>query len=142
MASFFAQRDISPGSSYRDLLLVPNSLAAQQRDRETNFVYQLLAALLFLLPALAFSGLLSWQVARDAARMGLSRRGRWLWTIGTLALGLPVHITYRLTRPKAVLTLCRNCGRERRVDLDTCHHCGSGWDQPVLVSPAWRVTSR
>jgi hypothetical protein len=142
LASFFTAYSFEAGATYRAMFLMPNSFVALQRDRETNFIFQLLAALLFLLPALAFSGFLSWRVVRDAAVMGSSRWARRLWGLATFALGLPVYITYRLTRPRIALALCSNCGRGRRVDRDVCHHCGGGWDVPALESPAWRVTSR
>jgi hypothetical protein len=141
LASFFTAYSFEAGSTHRALFFMPNSLVAQQRDREASFIVQLSAALLYLLPALAFSGFLSRQVVRDAAAMGLSRRARWLWGLGTLAFGLPAHITYRLMRPRAALALCRECGHQRRVDQDVCHHCGRGWDKPVLNPPTWRVVS-
>jgi hypothetical protein len=141
LASLLAPRSFEPGSSHRAVFLMSNSLVAQQRDRETSFVFQFLAALLFLLPALAFSGFLSWRVVRDAAVVGESRWTRRLWGLGTFTFGLPAYITYRLTRPRVALSLCRNCGQGRRVDRDVCHHCGDGWGVPALAPPAWRVTS-
>jgi hypothetical protein len=141
LASFFTAYSFEAGATHQALFLMPNSFVAQQRDRETSFVFQFLAALLFLLPALVFAGFLSWRVVRDAAVMGLSRRARRLWGLGTFAFGLPAYITCRLTRPRtAALALCRNCGRGRRVDMDACHHCGGEWDVPILEPPAWRVT--
>jgi hypothetical protein len=141
LASFFTAYSFEAGATHRALFLMPNSFVALQRDREASFVVQLLAALLFLLPALLFAGFLSWQVVRDAAVVGLSRRARWAWGLGVLAFGLPAHVTYRLVRPRAALALCRDCGRGRRVDREVCHHCGSGWGGPVLDPPAWRITS-
>jgi hypothetical protein len=142
LASFFAAYSFEAGATHRALFLMPNSFVALQRDRETSPIFQFLAALLFLLPALAFSGFLGWRVVHDAAAMGLSRRARRWWGLGTLLFGLPAYITYRLMRPKAALALCRDCSRGRRVDMETCHHCGGGWDVPALEPPAWRVTSR
>jgi len=141
LVSFLTAYSFEAGATHRALFLMPNSFVAQQRDRETSFVFQFLAALLFLVPALAFSGFLSRQVVCDGAGIGLSRRAKWLWAVGTFAFGLPAYITYRLTRPRVVLTLCTDCGHGRRVDRETCHHCGSGWGGAVLASPAWRVTS-
>jgi hypothetical protein len=37
---------------------------------------------------------------------------------------------------------CPNCGRDRWVDREKCHHCGSPWLVPELVPPAWRVIGR
>jgi hypothetical protein len=141
LASFFTAYSFEAGATHRALFLMPNSFVALQRDRETGFGFQLLAALLFLLPALAFAGFLSWRIDRDAARMGLSCRARQLWWLGTFAFGLPAYVTYRLTRPRVALALCRDCGQGRRVDQAVCHHCGSGWNVPVLEPPAWRVMS-
>jgi len=114
LASFFTAYSFEAGATHRALFFMPNSFVALQRDRETSFGLQLLAALLFLLPSGAFAGFLSWRVARDAALTGMSRGARRWWGLGTLALGLPAYITYRLTRPKVVLALCRNCGQGRR----------------------------
>ncbi|MCX5643376.1 MAG: hypothetical protein NTZ17_01635 [Phycisphaerae bacterium] len=142
LASFFTAYSFEAGATHRAMFLMPNSFVALQRDRETKSVFQFLAALLFLLPALVLSGFLSWRVVRDAAVMGLPRRAwRW-WGLATFAFGVPVYIAYRLTRPRVALALCCNCGRGRRVDREVCHHCGGGWDVPVLAPPAWRVTSR
>lgn len=141
LASFFTAYSFEAGATHRALFLMPNSFVALQRDRETRFLCQFLFALLFLLPALLFTGFLSWRVVRDAARLGLSRRARRWWWLGTFAFGLPAYITYRLTRPKVALALCRDCGQGRRVDQEVCHHCGSKWNTPVLAPPAWRVTS-
>lgn len=142
LASFFTAYSFEAGATHRALFLMPNSFVALQRDRETNSIFQFLAALLFLVPALAFSGFLSWRVVRDAAVMGLSPRARWLWGLGTAAFGLPVYITYRLTRPRVALALCSNCGRGRRVDREVCHRCGGGWDVPALEPPVWRVADQ
>jgi len=141
LVSFFTAYSFEAGATHRALFLMPNSFVAQQRDRETDPLYQFFAAILFLLPAMAFAGFLSWRIDRDAARMGLSRRARQWWWLGTLAFGLPAYLTYRLTRPRVALALCRDCGQTRRVDQDLCHHCGTGWNVPVLEPPAWRVTS-
>jgi hypothetical protein len=141
LASFFTAYSFEAGATHRALFLMPNSFVAQQRDRETMFIFQFFFALLFLLPALVFAGFLSWRVVRDAAAMGLPRNALWLWGIGTLAFGLPAYITHRLARPHAALALCRDCGQGRRVDQEVCHHCGSGWSVPALEPPAWRVIS-
>jgi len=141
LASFFTAYSFEAGATHRALFLMPNSFVAQQRDRETSPFLQFCAAMLLLLPAVAFGGFLSWRVMHDAAVIGMSVREKRLWGLGTLAFGLPAYITYRLTRPRMALALCRDCGQTRRVDQDLCHHCGTGWNAPVLEPPAWRVTS-
>lgn len=140
IASFFAANDIDARASHRTVFLLPNSFAAMHRDRVRQSVFaQLAGALWTMAPAFLLAGLLTWRVTHDASRVGLSSRARAAWIVGTLAFGLPAYITYRLTRPKAVLVTCANCGLPRRPDLDRCHHCGSPWRVPELVPPAWRV---
>ena len=141
LASFFTAYSFEAGATHRALFLMPNSFVALQRDRETNSLFQFFAAMLFLLPAMVLAAFLGWRIDRDAALMGLSQRARRLWWLGTFAFGLPAYITYRLTRPRVALALCRDCGQGRRVDQEVCHHCGSGWNVPVLEPPAWRVIS-
>ena len=141
LASLFTAYSFDAGATHRALFLMPNSFVAQQRDRQTNFLVQLLWALLFMLPGVVFAGFLSWRVVVDAKAFGLSGWSRLMWMIATLAFGLPAYITYRLMRPKCVLAICRECGRGRRVDRDVCHHCGRGWESPELEPPAWRVIS-
>jgi len=64
---------------------------------------------------------------------------RSFWAFLTPAFGLAGYVTYRLTRPTITLVTCANCGKGRRPDMDTCHHCNSEWDIPELVPPKWRV---
>jgi len=142
LASFFTAYSFEAGATHRALFLMPNSFVALQRDRETSGFFQFLWALLFLVPAVVFSGFLSWRVVRDLAMIGETRRARGVWLAATLAFGLPAYITYRLTRPKVVMKPCANCGCARRIDRDLCHHCGRGWEAPELDPPAWRVTDR
>ena len=139
LASFFTAYSFEAGATHRALFLMPNSFVALQRDREASLFVQFLWALLFMVPALLFAGFLAWRVVRDAEVVGLSRRARWLWLLGTIAFGLPAYITYRVTRPRAALTRCRNCGEFRSVEMETCHRCGSGWDVPHLDAPRWRI---
>jgi hypothetical protein len=139
LASFFTAYSFDAGATHRVVFLMPNSFVAQQRDRQTSFLFQLLWALVFMLPAMLFAGFLSWRVAVDARVIGLSAWARRVWMAGTFAFGLPAYITYRLMRPRCVLMVCRDCGRGRRLDRDVCHHCGRGWDSPELEPPAWRV---
>jgi hypothetical protein len=141
LASFFMAYSFEAETTHRALFLMPNSFVAQQRDRETSPHFQFLTALLFLLPAIVFASFLSWRVVRDAGAIGISARTKRLWGLGTFAFGLPAYITYRLTRPRVVLALCRGCGQSRRVDQEACHHCGNGWSVPASEPPAWRVIS-
>jgi len=139
VASFFTAYSFDAGATHRAIFLMPNSFVAQQRDRQTSLFFQLLWAIVFMLPAMLFAGFLSGRVASDARVIGLSAWARRVWMVGTFLFGLPAYITYRLMRPECVLMVCRECGRGRRLDRDVCHHCGSGWDSPELEPPAWRV---
>jgi hypothetical protein len=139
LASFFMAYSFDAGATHRTIFLMPNSFVAQQRDRQTSLFFQLLWALLFMVPAILFAGFLSWRVGADARVFGLSGWARWTWMMATLAFGLPAYITYRLMRPKCVLMVCTGCGQSRRVDSEVCHHCGRGWESLELEPPAWRV---
>lgn len=142
LASFLTAYSFDAGATRRALFLMPNSFVAQQRDRQTSFFVQLLWALVFMMPGILFAGYLSWRVRADARAIGVSAWGRRIWTAGTVLFGLPAYVTYRLMRPKCVLTPCRECGRGRRVDRETCHHCGRGWRPPKMEPPSWRVIDR
>lgn len=140
LASFFTAYSFEAGATHRAIFLMPNSFVALQRDRQTNLFFQLLWALLFMVPGLLFAGFLGWRIVKDAGRIGLSRRSRRRWFLAALAFGLPAYITYRHSRPRVALLSCRNCGNLRRPDMDKCHHCHSEWDVPALNAPVWRVS--
>jgi len=147
LASYFTANIIEAGSGHRALFLLPNSfLAMKGRDARdsiaNNIVVKFLYALLLMSPSIALAILLAVRVDKDAAVVGLPRKTRSWWLIGTIAFGLVGYITYRLTRPQITLVTCANCGKPRRPDTDICHHCGSKWDVPELIPPAWRVTNR
>jgi hypothetical protein len=140
LASFFAVDQVEARAGFRALFLMPNSFVAMQRDRVGEHITaQLSWALLFMLPAVVLSLLLTWRVNQDAYAVGLSQNARALWAVGTLLFGLPAYITYRLTRPAKGLVTCPNCGHARRSDSEKCHRCGSPWLVPELTPPAWRV---
>jgi hypothetical protein len=94
---------------------------------------------LLILPSILLAFWLVCQVVKDAAVIGLSRKARRWWILGTIAFGLPAYITYKLTKPKITLVTCPNCGKPRRPDMDTCHRCNSLWHIPELTPPNWRV---
>jgi len=142
LASYFTAYSFEARSSHRALFLMPNSFVAMARDYEGNIFYTILIVLLLMLPGIVFACLLAWRIGRDAAVLGLSNNARRLWLLGTLVFGLPAYITYRLARPKVMQVTCANCGKLRRPDMDTCHHCGSKWDVPEIKPPGWRVIDR
>jgi hypothetical protein len=139
LASFFSAYSFEARASHRALFVMPNSFAAMVRDRQGNVVVTLAILLLVMLPGLSLAGWLGLKVARDAYKLGLPKAGRRFWLTVTIAFGLAGYITYRLTRPTITLVTCANCGKGRRPDMATCHHCGVKWEIPELTPPAWRV---
>ena len=143
IASFFTASAFEAGAGHRALFLLPNSFVAMKaRDARENITAKLLYALALMLPALLLALWLAVQVAGDANVIGLQGNVRLFWIIATVAFGLVGYITYRLTRPKVTLVTCANCGRPRRPDMEKCHRCGSKWDVPELIPPAWRVLDK
>ena len=130
------------GAGHRALFLLPDSFVAMNaRDNRDGLGVKIVTALLLISPSLILAAWLECRVTRDVATVGLSNNLRRFWACLTLAFGLAGYITYRLTRPKVTLVTCPNCGKGRRPDTETCHHCGQGWDIPELDPPGWRVIS-
>lgn len=140
LASYFRASSSEATAGYRSLFLLPNSFVAMKaRDTSVGWGGRFGASLVLMLPAIGLAIFLAWRVACDADRIGLSHEAKVFGVLGTLALGLPAYLTYRLTRPKIALVTCQNCGLGRRPDREKCHHCGSLWLVPELIPPAWRV---
>ena len=140
LASYFAAGSIEAAAGHRALFLLPNSFVAMiARDSRGNIAERLFSALWLMCPSIILAIWLARRVGKDAALVGLSRKTRRWWMLGTIAFGLTGYITYRLTRPQVTLVTCANCGHPRRPDMDKCHRCGSDWHVPELTPPAWRV---
>jgi len=140
LASYLTAGSFEAGSGHRAMLLLPNSFIAMKgRGTRENIAARFLSALALISPSIILAILLALRVGKDAAVVGLPQKTRRFWTLGTITFGLAGYITYRLTRPKITLVTCANCGKPRRPDMDTCHRCGSKWDVPELIPPAWRV---
>jgi hypothetical protein len=140
LLSYLAAPHLDATAGYRSVFLLPDSFVAMSaRDAGAGVIERPFRALFLAFPALLLAMQLACQVTRDGRRMGLSKNARAAWGAGTLLFGLPAYITYRLTRPKATLVTCGNCGLGRRPDMDKCHQCGSSWVVPELTPPAWRV---
>jgi hypothetical protein len=140
VVSYFTADSFEAASGHRALFVLPNSFIAMVgRDVGGNFASRFLFALLLMLPSIVLSIFLTWRVGKNAAVIGLSGNERLFWILGTIAFGLFAYITYRLIRPKSALVTCQNCGKQRRPDMDKCHHCKSKWNIPELIPPTWRV---
>jgi len=138
--SYFTASSFEATAGYRSIFVVPNSLAAMKgRDVDFWWLPRFVTALLLLMPGVVLGGLLSGLVSRDAERLGMPARARRLWMAATVLFGLPAYVTFEITRPRIARVTCQNCGRDRRVDGEKCHHCGSPWLVPDLIPPAWRV---
>ncbi len=140
VASYFSSSRFEAGAGRRGLFILPHSTAGMLgRYYEGHRVKRLGLLLVRLSPSLLLAVLLAMVVKANAISTGLSERAVRYWTAGTVAFGLSAYITYRLTRPREKLVTCINCGRGRRPDMEKCHHCGSAWEVPELVTPSWRV---
>jgi hypothetical protein len=127
-------------SGHHAMFILPNSFVSMfGREIGDNETTRFVVALLIIAPSLLLSVLLGWRVNVDANKVGLSKKAKLLWLIGTIAFGLSAYITYRLTKPKIVMVTCQNCGNLRRPDMENCHRCNSAWKVPELDTPAWRV---
>jgi len=138
--SYFTAQSVEATAGHRSLFVLPNSFAAMKgRDAESWWLPRFVGAVPFLLPGVVVGVVLSRLVGAHARRTGMARRARRLWIVATVLFGLPAYVTYQITRPTTARVTCLNCGRDRWVDGEKCHHCGSPWLVPELVPPAWRV---
>ncbi len=140
IASFFTADSFEASNSHRALFLITNSFIGMKgRQADANFCWKFFGGLLLIAPSIILSALLAWSVKKDALTRGLSKKEKLCWMIGVLCFGLAGYISYRLCRQQSGLINCQNCGMSRRVDMDICHRCGSGWLVPELEDPGWRV---
>lgn len=140
IATFFTSDIFEASSGHRALFLLPNSFIGMKgRQSGVNLMWKFFGGLLLILPSTILSVLLAWSVKKDALKTGLSKNERLWWIAGVLCFGIAGYVSYRLCRPAAGLVSCRNCGKSRRVDMEICHRCGSGWVVPELQDPGWRV---
>ncbi len=139
-ASYLSAPHLDARAGYRSVFLLPDSFVAMMaRNARAGVIERPFYAFLLACPAVLLVLLLAALVARHGKKIGLPKNARRAWIIGTVLFSLPAYLTYCLTRPKATLVTCANCGVGRRPDLDRCQHCGSLWTVPELTPPAWRV---
>lgn len=130
-SSYFTASSVEAVSGHRALFVLPNSFAAMKaRDVGLSALARFVTSLLFLLPGVVLSILLAAAVGRDGREKGSPAGARRLWIAATVLFGLPAYATYRITRPATARVTCANCGRDRWVDREKCHHCGSPWLVP------------
>jgi hypothetical protein len=139
-ASFLCANCFEASEGHRSIFILPNSFVGMLgRGTFENFFEQIVKYFLLTGLSLILSVWLAFRIRKDAVLIGLSGAAKKWWFIGTIAFGLPAYITYRMTRPKETLVSCQNCGKMRRPDMETCHHCGSKWEVPELTPPNWRI---
>lgn len=140
VASCFTASSFEAGAGHRALFLLPNSFFAMNaRASRQRISVRIMATVLLMLPSIILAAWLATQVTKNATAIGIPKNARCFWTLLTLAFGLAGYVTYRLTRPGITLVTCPNCGKGRRPDTDTCHHCTAKWEIPELIPPTWRV---
>ena len=138
--SSFVTSDVEAIAGHQSLFLLPDSFVAMQaRNVHVPAIARFAALLPFLFPGTLLGVLLTIVVGRDGRRTGVPLRARRLWMAATVLFAVPAYVTYRLTRPTTARVTCANCGRDRWVDWEKCHHCGSPWLVPELIPPTWRV---
>ena len=141
VASYLSRDYFEASAGHQALFILPNSfigMIGRVSNRE-DLLGKQVETFWLIAPSLVLSVWLTIKVRKNATQVGLTDKAKKWWTIGTLAFGLPAYITYRLTRPKVTLVSCQNCGKMRRPDMETCHHCGSKWEVPELTPPNWRI---
>jgi hypothetical protein len=141
LASYFCGSVFEATDGHRAIFILPNSWPAGVSRAANGPVTSFFATLILLLPSIMLGVFLAWRVGKDAVVVGVPKRARQCWVIGTILFGLSGYLTYRLVRYRETLVTCENCGRMRRVDMAHCHRCGSKWIVPELAAPAWRVVS-
>lgn len=141
LLSYFLGPRLEPTTGYRSVFLLPDSFVAMISRGLAGIPpwERVMWVFAYMAPGVILAGLLSVKLDRDGIRLGTPRRARKAWILATVVLGLPAYITYRLTRPKAAMVTCQNCGLGRRSDLEKCQRCGSVWHVPELTPPTWRV---
>jgi hypothetical protein len=139
LLSYFTGPRSEATAGSRSLFMPADSFVAMKALSGRDSPDRGIVVFFLMVPALFVAGFLSERVARSADKLGLTRGSKKLWVLGTILFGLPIYLTYRLTRPKVTLVTCANCGLGRRPDMDKCHHCGSVWAVPELIPPTWRV---
>lgn len=143
IASYFTASTFEAGAGHRALFLLPNSFVAMiGRDGQGNCAERFGTALWWMTPSIILAVWLACRLNKDATIAGLSKKARRRWIVGTIAFGLPAFITYKLTRPKATLVTCINCGKLRRPDMEKCHLCNNPWHIPERTPPIWRILDK
>jgi hypothetical protein len=140
LVSYFTTSSFEAAASHQALFLPPESFVGWHSRNAAGTVSSFLVSFIIVSPALALGAVIAWFIKKDAVKAGLPKQAQVLWIIAAVAFGIAAGITYLLTKDTTVLVTCRNCGKMRRPDMETCHRCGAGWDVPELRAVTWRVS--
>lgn len=142
LASYFTASSFEAAEGHRALFLSPESFVGWHSRNTAGTVSSFLMSFVIISPALVLGGVIAWFIKKNTVSIGLPKQAQVLWTIAAVALSVAAGITYLLTRDKTILVTCKNCGKMRRPDMESCHRCGAGWDIPELRAVMWRVSDR
>jgi len=127
-------------SGYRALFVVPNSGAIQSYlDTRNDALARQIGFVVGVVPQLILGLLIGSWLRKETRNRGLKPSICYGWCLAGIIIGIPAYITYDLTRSRAALITCRNCGQARRSDAEQCHHCQSAWENPGTQVTSWRV---
>ncbi len=124
----------------RALFLLPNRWAVQAYlDPHYDGLAKQIGFFLGVAPQLILGLLIGSWLRRETRNRGLKPSICDAWCLAGIIIGVPAYITYDLTRSRAALITCKNCGQARRSDEEHCHHCQSSWENSATQVPTWRV---
>jgi hypothetical protein len=142
IASYYTADKVDLAYMFRGMFIMPDSYIAffGRETGDAGEIVQLLAAsFVFLLPSLLIGIALGIRVYIKSGRAGLAKSERKAWLFTVLLFGIPGYIGYKLTNPRQMQITCKNCGKGRRPDMDSCHNCGASWNLDELDPPKWSV---
>jgi hypothetical protein len=142
MATCYTADKFDSAYMSRGLFILPDSYVAYcgRTPNEMSPIGRFFAvAFVVLLPSLLIGLVLGIRVYIKSGRAGLAKSERKAWLFTVLLLGIPGYIGYKLTNPRQIQVTCKNCGKGRRPDMDSCHNCGASWNLDELDPPKWSV---
>ena len=144
--SYLTAHNYDGVKSQQAIFVRPNSIIAWFARKAANengapFLIEQLGALMIMGPSLIIGVLLGWRVSKRAKALGLSKLAVRAWTYGTIFTGVAGYLTFIFTRHAEMMVTCKNCGRLRRVEQETCHNCKADWQMKHLKTADWRIVS-
>lgn len=141
LVSYFTTSFFEAGAGHRALFLPTETLVGWHSRNTVGTISSFLMSCVIISPSFVLSAVVAWLIKKDAVSIGLPKKAQTLWVVAGIAFGISAGITYLLTK-KTTLVTCRNCGRMRRPDMETCHRCGAGWNEPELQAVVWNIKDK